>query len=156
MEWFTIIALVLFGLALIVIEVIFIPGTTFIGLIGLAIAGLGIWQSFSAFGTTTGLIVLGISVLTAIGATVLGFKAGIWKRFALNDTHKSRFNGDIEHELMAGDEGITVSVLRPFGKAEFREKLFEVKTLGSYLESGTKVKIIKIQNQTIVVEALNS
>lgn len=154
MEWFTIIGLVLFGLILIIIEVIFIPGTTIIGIIGLAIAGLGIWQSFASFGTETGLLVLTTSSLFAIASIIYSFKSGVWKRFALNDSNKTKFNEDIKHDLSEGDQGVAVSTLRPIGKAEFNDKVFEVKTNGGYLESGTKIKVIKIQHHVITVEPL--
>lgn len=152
MEWFVIVALVLFGLALIILEVIFIPGTTFVGIIGFVIAGFGIWQSFISFGTGTGLVVLMVSSICAIGSIIYSFKSGLWKRYALNDSHKSRFNEDIKHNLWEGDKGITISALRPMGKAEFNDKVFEVKTNGGYLGSGTKIKVVRIQNQTIIVE----
>lgn len=154
MEWFTIIGLVLFGLILIIIEVIFIPGTTIIGIIGLGIAGFGIWQSFASFGTETGLVVLTVSSLFAIASIVYSFKSGVWKRFALNDSNQTKFNEDIKHNLSEGDLGVAVSTLRPIGKAEFNDQIFEVKTNGSYLESGTEVRVIKIQNHVIVVEPL--
>ena len=154
MEWFSIVALILFGLALIIVEVIFIPGTTFVGIIGLVIAGFGIWQSFISFGTDVGIIVLLCSAAVAVGATVYSFKSGIWQRFALNDKSKSRFNEDIKHNLWVGDTGTTISALRPMGKAEFNEKVYEVKTNGTYLPSGTTVKISKIREQTIFVEEI--
>ena len=152
MEWFSILALVLFGLALIIVEIIFVPGTTFVGILGLVIAGFGIWQSFISFGTEVGLGVLLSSSAFAIAAIVYSFKSGIWKRFALNDSHKSRFNEDVQHNLEVGDIGETISVLRPIGKAEFNERTFEVRTNGSYLESGISVKVIRIRDHTLFVE----
>lgn len=155
MEWFTIIALVVFGLILIIIEVIFVPGTTFVGIVGFGIAGFGIWQSFLSFGTQTGLIVLSVSSLFAIAAIVFSFKSGVWKKFALNGRNQTKFNEDIKHNLSEGDIGITISALRPIGKAEFNDKVFEVKTNGTYLDSDTKVKVVRIIDQAIIVDPLS-
>lgn len=155
MEWFTIIALIVFGLVLIVVEVIFVPGTTFVGIVGFGIAGFGVFQSFVSFGTETGLIVLTVSSLLAVGAIFYSFKSGVWKRFALNSRNQSKFNEDIKHTLHEGDTGITLSALRPIGKAEFSEKVFEVKTNGNYLDAGTEVKIVRIIDQAIIVDPVS-
>ena len=151
MEWFTIIALLIFGLILIIIEVIFVPGTTFVGIVGFGIAGFGVWQSFISFGTQTGLIVLSVSSVVAIGAIFYSFKSGVWKRFALEEKNDSKFNEGNKHTLAEGDLGIAVSALRPMGTAEFEDKLFEVRTNGNYVEVGTKVKIERLINNSIIV-----
>lgn len=156
MEWITIIALVVFGLVLIIVEVIFVPGTTFVGIVGFGVAGFGVWQSFISFGTETGLIVLTVSSLLAVGAIFYSFKAGVWKRFALNDRNKAQNNDGIKHSLQEGEMGITLSALRPIGKAEFSEKVFEVKTNGNYVDTGTKIKIVKILDQSIIVDPISA
>ena len=57
--------------------------------------------------------------------------------------------------VQIGDEGITLSTLRPMGKAEFHNQTFEVKTAGNYIDRGEKVKITHIESHQIVVEPLN-
>lgn len=156
MEWFTIIALILFGLVLIIIEVIFVPGTTFVGIVGFGIAGFGVWQSFLTFGTETGLIVLTVSSLIAIAAIFYSFKSGVWKRFALKGENNSRFNEGEKHSLTEGTVGICLSTLRPMGTAAFNDKPYEVKTNGNYLEAGTRVRIFKIVDNSIIVVPLES
>ena len=69
------------------------------------------------------------------------------------------FNSKVNEGIMAyvqiGDEGVTISTLRPMGKAEFHDKTFEVKTSGNYVERGERVKITRIDSHQIVVEPLN-
>ena len=57
--------------------------------------------------------------------------------------------------LNIGDEGKTISTLRPIGKAEFNNKQFEVKTSGDYLDTGTPIRITKIHSNQIIVEPIN-
>ena len=154
MEWLIIISLVLLGLALIIVEIIFIPGTTVVGIAGFIIAGFGVWQSFSSFGPETGWVVLGTTSVLAIGAVFYSFRSGAWKKFSLKEAHVNKFNDEIVQDLEVGEIGIAISVLRPVGKAEFREKTFEVRTNGGYLDAGTEIKIIKLQYPIIVVEAV--
>jgi membrane-bound ClpP family serine protease len=54
-----------------------------------------------------------------------------------------------------GMEGQTVSALRPIGKAELNNQTVEVKTNGDYLDSGSRIRIIKIISNQIIVESIN-
>ena len=58
MEWVTLILLLLSGIILIVIEIIFVPGTTILGIIGFALLVFGIIIGYSKFGPQTGTIIL--------------------------------------------------------------------------------------------------
>jgi membrane-bound serine protease (ClpP class) len=57
--------------------------------------------------------------------------------------------------LNIGDVGTTRSALRPMGTAEFGNLNYEVRTTGSFLDSGTPVKIVQILSNQIIVEPLN-
>jgi len=155
MEWITVLSLILIGIALIIAELIFIPGTTVVGIVGLILAGFGVVLAYEYFDSTTGTIILILTLGGTIGTIVWALRNKTWKRFSLADTIDSKFNEGLTANLQIGDEGVTVSALRPMGSAEFNNKIFEVKTLGTYLESGTKVKITKVTGNTIFVEHLN-
>lgn len=150
-----ILALLLIGLALIVIEVVFVPGTTLVGIIGVIFAGAGVIISYRYFGSEVGLyITLGMSAVTAL-ALFYSFRSKAWTRFANNSTMKSRVNEGLTALLHIGDEGVTVSTLKPMGKAQFANGEFEVKTLGDYVDVGTKVKIVYLESNQIIVKPLN-
>jgi membrane-bound ClpP family serine protease len=155
MEWITVLSLIFIGIALIIAELIFIPGTTVVGIVGLIMAGFGVVLAYEYFDSTTGTIILLVTLGGTIGTIVWALRNKTWKRFSLADTIDSKFNEGLTAGLQIGDEGLTVSALRPMGSAEFNNKIFEVKTLGTYLESGTKVKITKVTGNTIFVEQLN-
>ncbi|MCA4900510.1 MAG: hypothetical protein ING88_17180, partial [Cytophagales bacterium] len=46
MEWVTIATLILIGLVLIVIEILFVPGTTVVGFVGFALMLVGVALTF--------------------------------------------------------------------------------------------------------------
>jgi len=48
-----------------------------------------------------------------------------------------------------------MSALRPSGKAELKDKTFEVRTQGAYVDSGTRIRIIKILSNQIIVEPIS-
>ncbi len=155
MEWLTVLLLIVAGIALVIIEILFIPGTTVIGIIGVALLVFGIIFGYGKFGNTTGTIIL-ISTLVVGGtATFISFRSGLWRTFALKSTNKSRVNEDLEIQQLLGAEGKAVSALRPYGKAEFYNKVYEVKSLGNYADSGSRVRVIKVdKNNTIYIELL--
>ncbi|MCD6394739.1 MAG: hypothetical protein J7M40_14700 [Planctomycetes bacterium] len=53
--------------------------------------------------------------------------------------------------INVGDTGEVVSPLRPAGQARFAQATVDVVTVGEFLENGTKVKIIQIHGNRIVV-----
>ena len=116
-EWITVISLILFGLFLIIAEIIFVPGTTLVGILGFIFLLLGVGLSFNYFGSETGWITVGISAVASGLILYFSFKANIWGRFSLKSSIQSKVNeGDLD-SLIVGTEGITVSALRPIGKA---------------------------------------
>ena len=151
-DWILISFLILGGIGLIVIEIIFVPGTTIVGFLGFGIGCYGIYRSYVLYGMTTGHWVLGGSVILTLLVTIYGFKSNAWKRFSLEDKIDARVNETLTSKLAINDLGIAVSSLRPVGKAEFGEKEYEVTTLGQFVNEKTSVKIIKIDRNKIIVE----
>jgi membrane-bound ClpP family serine protease len=154
--WIIILSLLLIGLALIIVELVFIPGTTVVGLLGLVFAIVGIVISYSHFGNEIGFYILLGSVATSLLALFFSFRSGAWNRFAHKSSMDSKVNEGYTASIHVGDEGVTLSTLRPIGKAEFHNKAFEVKTSGNYIDRGEKVKITRIESHQIVVEPLNT
>ncbi len=153
-EWITVIGLILFGLGLVIIEIIFIPGTTLVGLGGLAFAGFGIYLSYQYFGNATGTAVLISFAGISLVSFVVSFRSGVWKRFALKKAIRSKVNEGLSLGLQVGEKGKALSALRPIGKAEFRESVYEVSTIGNYVDVGQAVAIIRIDLNKIFVEPI--
>lgn len=154
MEWTLVITFILIGLGLIVVEVILVPGTTLVGVVGFCLAVAGVVMSFKFFGNTVGWVTLGVSGIVALGMLYWSLRTGAWKQFSLKESIDSKVNEGQLANLKEGQEGTAVSSLRPMGKAEVAGTLYEVRTLGGFIDSGTKIKIVKISSNQIVVEAI--
>lgn len=153
-EWITVASLIGLGLTLVVVEVIFVPGTTLVGLVGFIFIAVGVGLSFRYFGPDTGWLTVGVSAVTSGGVFYFAFKANLWGRFALRKSIDSKVNeGELER-FKEGMEGVALSALRPVGKAELDNQQVEVRTLGAYVDSGTRIKIIKIVSHQIIVEPI--
>ncbi|MES2594397.1 MAG: NfeD family protein [Verrucomicrobiota bacterium] len=57
--------------------------------------------------------------------------------------------------VKSGDEGRTVSALRPYGTVEFGDTRVEAMVEGGYLQSGTAVRIREIAGARIIVEGVS-
>lgn len=154
-EWSTVITLLLFGLFLVVAEIVFVPGTTLVGVIGFALLIVGVGLSFKYFGGAAGWIILGTTTVTCGGSLYYSLTSNAWKRFSLKSSIDSKVNEGELDSLKVGMEGKTISALRPIGKAELNNKTVEVKTNGEYLNTGSRIRIIKILFNQIIVEPIN-
>lgn len=154
-EWLAVILLIFFGLGFIIAEIIFVPGTTLLGLFGLIFTIIGVIISYISFGAGIGTIVLIVAGTIGVGALVYSLKSGVWEKFALKGSIDSKVNEGDKKDLQVGEEGITVSSLRPMGKGEFKDRIYEVTTLGNFLTADTKIRIVSLKNNKIIVEPIN-
>jgi membrane-bound ClpP family serine protease len=151
-----ILSLLILGLVLLIVEVIFIPGTTVVGILGIVFSTVGVIVSYKHYGDEVGFYVL-LSTLLATAITLFySFKTGAWNRFSLKSSIKGKVNEGITDTLKIGDEGVTTSSLRPSGKAEFHDQIFEVRSLGQYIPPNVKIRIIQMELHQIIVEEINN
>lgn len=146
------VSLLIIGLVLLMAEVIFIPGTTIVGILGLGISLTGIFYAFALFNQFTAIWITTIAVIINFIAMFYGFNSGVWKKFSLKSSitggiHDNRLEG-----LKKGMVGKSVSDIKPFGNAQFGNDLFEVKSEKGFISVASEVSIIKIENNKILVK----
>jgi membrane-bound ClpP family serine protease len=154
MEWSVVLSLIAVGLVLLLVEILFVPGTTIVGIIGFIVLAIGVGLSFKYFGREVGWLALGTTAVLAGVTLYVSFQSNLWARFALKSAITSKVNEDPQG-LAVGEEGIALSALRPIGKAEIGKRTFEVKTLGAYVDSGMRIRIIQIISNQIIVEPIS-
>lgn len=152
MEWVAVISLIVVGIILIVVEIIFVPGTTVVGILGFGMVVGGIVMSFNTFGIRTGYTVAGATALVTGVALFWSLRTKPWRKLSLQSAIDSRVNEGALDDIKVGDEGVAVSALRPAGKAEIGGKMYEVTTLGNFAPAGTPVKVIRVSSNQVVVE----
>lgn len=155
LDWITVVLLIGIGLLLIIVELIFVPGTTVVGILGFILAAIGIWIGYAALGTTTGHVILAITVLAGATAFVYSFRSDTWSQYALKDQNRGHVNEDSPHLLEVGQVGKAISALRPQGTALFADRHHEVQTQGEHVAPNTDIRIIRIQQNKITVEAIS-
>ncbi len=153
-DWIVVLALVAIGILFIIVEILFVPGTTVVGILGIIATLLGVYLSFVYFGSTTGVWFAAGSGVLFVAGIYYSFKQKTWDRFSLKDTMKGKFNEGLTSVLQVAQRGEAISSLRPFGKADFEGKVFEVRSFGDYVDSGTPVEIVKIDGNKIYVQPI--
>ncbi len=145
-------SLILFGALFVMVEILFVPGTTIVGLIGIILSGIGIYYAYQTFPPATATAIFVLTGLINLGMLVYGFKSGVWKKFSLMDTNTGgSFDGRLIG-LEIGQKGKTKSDCRPFGKAEFGEIIYEVKSDRGFIPTNEDIYIHKLENNKIIIK----
>lgn len=155
-DWLSVLLLILVGLVLIYLELLFVPGTTILGLIGLGLCLTGIYLSYTSLGSSTGNWVLAGTLMLSIVGLVFSFRSKSWHRFSLKTANNSKVNEDYYSGLQIEMRGIALSDLKPIGKGEFNHKTYEVRSRGEYIASGSSIKITKVEGNKIIVETITT
>lgn len=149
------IILMVVGFILAVVEMC-LPGFGFPGITGTILMVVGILLKANT--VTEGLIYGGILLVAlAIAMTVvvvifhskkLGSPIALKEEMQAHDN----FLTAEDMEYLLGKEGVTVTDLRPSGKIDIDGVVFDVRSETVYVEKGTKVQVIRVQNGNIIVK----
>jgi membrane-bound ClpP family serine protease len=153
MTWLTIVMLLLFGLLFLAAEVVFIPGTTIVGLIGFGLLVVGVWLGYRDLGTSMGHLTLaGVGLFVGL-IVYVGLRPKNLSKVALTDVNNASVRDARRADMAPGTVGRTLSALRPSGTVLFDEERREVVTRGEFVATGTAVRVLGIEQNRIVVEA---
>ena len=152
-----IIFLIFVGLLLFVIEFMLIPGVTIAGIGGAICLVTGIVMAFISFGTSTGMIVLGVTALVMVVTTVLMLRAKTWSKFMLKTAIDSKVDtvGSEEGKVKPGDRGTTVTRLAPGGKVLVNGEYFEAKSVDLLIDPKQEIEVIRIEDNKLIVKPIN-
>jgi len=148
------------GLLLLLAEIFFIPGFGLAGIGGIAAILASIFLTFGNIIQAT------YSILIALGISVIGFfllikyipSTRTWRKFVLSTEQRKELGytvGTKDLKRLTGKEGIAITPLRPSGIVEVNGKKLNALTRGEFVDSNTKIKIISVEGNKIVVEAVN-
>ena len=153
MDFLTLFFLLIIGLILILIEILFIPGTTVFGIFGILAIFYSDYLSFQYFGTEFAILYSIANSILVLFVIIYSLKTNTWKKIALNKIHNVKVEKKLD-ALKVGDEGKTTSALRPYGKAIFSDKFYEVKSSENFIDENKKIKIINILQDKIIVKKI--
>jgi len=156
MEFAIVISIIVLGLLIIMAEIFLIPGTSIVGILGMIVILIGIAFAYSKLGAPRAhYILLGSMVSTGV-LLYFGFKAYTSQKFSLKETIDGQVNIMESGKFNVGDEGITVTLLRPTGKVNFNNEMCEAFSIDDIIEPDITVKIVKIEQNKIFVKPINT
>lgn len=152
MEILIILLLFVASAILLSVELFLLPG---ISLAGIA-AGCSLiaanYLTFDYYGITVGLWCLAVSL---IACGLLGYwmmHSKTLEKYSLHKTIDSTAATTAQLSVQIGDEGIAVTRLALIGNAEINGKLVEVKSADGFLDEGTPVIVVRIEEAQITVK----
>ena len=140
---FFIVLLVFFGLLFLVAELVLLPGVSIGAILALVSYGGAIYIAFRDYGPLAGGIVVAVVLILSFAATVVSLRSKTWRRFSLKQK--------VDSSVMPGDTGMTVSRLAPMGKVEIGGKIYEAKSMDSYIDPRREVEVVGFENFNIIV-----
>ncbi|MEP6937799.1 MAG: hypothetical protein ABI871_06995 [Chthoniobacterales bacterium] len=170
-----VVALFVLGLFLVLIEILFFAHSTIVfGLVGVFLMlGSLLWamidrypnQTFFPTGRQLAIPVLNLLAAIVAAAVVIAILArllphtSVYRRFILSATNPPGPSlAGVPREwigaalVTAGSEGVSLTNLRPSGKARFDDRVVDVVTGGEYVAAQKAVKIISADGMRIVVK----
>ncbi len=170
---FTLLAVLLFllGLILIGVEIFLVPGLGFSGVAGVALVITSLtlvtlerWpetsQDWMNLGSTVSLLAMSLVAAIVAAFTLAWFLPSIpyFNRLVLKppnedeDGHPDLSATTYVSPSLLGAIGMAVTTLRPAGKAQFGEEFLDVIAEGDYVTPGSRVQVIEIEGNRIVVK----
>jgi membrane-bound serine protease (ClpP class) len=151
------------GVALLLVEALVIPGFGVAGVLGALSIAVSIFLSLigripTVFDLLVALQVMGTATLIVAVATWQILKRLPEDRRAGSLLHQMSLSRDLGYESstrredLIGQEGVTVTDLRPAGAARFGEERIDVVSSGPWVPAGTSVRIVGAEGYRHVVE----
>jgi membrane-bound ClpP family serine protease len=144
------------GIIFIFVEFFFIPGFSVFSILGAIVAGIGVYMGYQEYGQATGNWLLTASIVATGVVFYWGYKRMQSKKWALKTEIDGKVNVEDFSNFKLGDKGITITNLRPEGKAIFGEDdRITVYSIGDFIDKDATIEIIKIEHNKIFVQSIN-
>ncbi|MFC1461825.1 nodulation protein NfeD, partial [Verrucomicrobiota bacterium] len=158
------------GVALLLVEIFFIPGFGLVGITGVMLMIFGLFSamlpqipdlspiSFTGWNVRTPfLVITGALVLTGVVSYVLGpylpksrlFK---WISLSKSTSRDTGFSASAPTSQWVGLKGKAITQLHPAGAGQFNDQRLDVVTRGEFLEADTAIRVVETHGRRIVVE----
>lgn len=156
LNWVPLLCIVL-GIVFVIIEMS-IPGFGVPGIVGAILLIVGVVLCADTLLQALIMIIIILAILGAALTLVLhsASKGHLSKHLILNDSLEgnTKFSAGEDLNYFVGSEGTTLTPLRPSGTVDFSGVRLDVVTEGEFITKSSKVIIIKIEGNRIVVKQI--
>ncbi len=149
----------LLGILLLFVELLIIPGTGVVGLLGLGVVAWGLYVCFTTLGLQMGMTLaaagLGVSSVAGYGICMAFLATPLGKTFVHDKAISAQITPEadlLDNDEWSGRRGLASSDLRPAGSAVFDGRSMDVVSIDGFLESGTEVEVVRIEDSRVQVK----
>jgi len=155
MEIVTVLLLIILGIVLLLIEFLLIPGISIAGIGSFISFAAGVFFAFRFWGSMAGFAtILAILIIVPLLLYYL-FKSRAVKPMMLDAEISGKVKTVDEQKIAIGNVGLTIGRLAPTGKAKINGQTIEARSQGIFVDPNTKIKVLKIEGNTVIVEPIN-
>ncbi len=148
----SVIALLALGFILLFLE-IFVPGGV-LGVLGVLAMAYGCYLAFD-LSAAWGSAAVGLSVVVAVVAVRLVARSRLGRKLVLDDAGARDWKAaEAGLEELVGQEGKTLTQLRPAGLAEIAGRRLDVVADNELIAAGVAVRVVEVEGNRVVVEAI--
>ena len=155
MEIFIIIALILAGLLLFIVEVFLIPGISIAGIASAICLLYANYYAFDALGVTAGFITLVASGIGVVVVTAWSMHSKTVDKLSLKKTLDYKIDPLKGLDINVDDEGVAVTRLALIGNAEINGHIIEVRSADGLIDEKTPIRVERIVEGSVIVRKIN-
>ncbi len=149
-----ILVLALVGIGLLILEIFFIPGIGIAGIGGIAMLAGAVWFAYEQIGTITGNVTLITSLIVLILSIYWFIKGKMINNLSLHKDIDSTAPNNIKSDIKIGQEGITISQIKPMGQILIDGNVIEAKSENGFIEVNKKVEVEKIYSTYVIISEI--
>lgn len=156
-EFIIIMAAILLGIVLLLVEIFFLPGIGIAAVLGVASTIGGIVYAYIEMGSTVGTITLLVSALIFGGLFYWMLKSDMMHRIGLKTDIDSKVDNSDLNRIEVGQQGRSISRLNPIGKVMIGDVMVEGKSFdGAFINENRPVEAIKIDGFRVIVKEIDT
>jgi len=148
------------GIGLLVTEM-FIPGFGIAGITGIVLEAASVIITYQTKGPVAALVVLLIALSVAALAISLSLRSAARGKLSKSklflqgtESAENGYSATEDLKVFLGREGVTSTMLRPSGVAEFDGVRLSVLSDGEFIPEGSKVRITKVEGGKVLVKTV--
>lgn len=147
-----IIILAALSLVLGLLEIFILPGFGFAGIGSIVCAVVDAILIYNAYGFSWACIAAVVAILLLVLMLYIVANSRTFDRMSLKTSIDSTNATTEQLSVKVGNEGRAITRLALVGNAEIEGKQVEVKSSGEFINSGTPIRVIKVDKAQIIVE----
>lgn len=150
-------AIFILGAVLLLIELFVIPGFGITGILGITAMFAGMFIAFGGSNIIQAVTVIFFSLVFSIAVMIILARylphSKLFSRVAL-ETNMGGYKASVSYNDINGKEGLAHSFLRPAGIISINGKNYDAISNGDFIEKGSKIKVINVEGNKIVVKKI--